>query len=287
MASVKTVAVPSVVAIRKGGLFSSANGVRDMMPNSSAGSDTYSRKKFIQARPDSGNFLDFPQAKPMKISPKYGSARLRIAIMNQGLLFRLSREQGARQMAATRVFAPIPLAPATIMVYSTCHGQDANRKIPDRTDRSPPGFFVPGRDLRYRSGVQQHRGMVALDPGGRAAAQGPAVLSLARRKFRVGVRRLCLGAEPSAGRLRRADPPLPGRRNLCERQVGRLSTAQSVVELAVVRMSAARSGKALPHVASLMADYKFRGGLFRCRRRCRTCGLLRLELGAGLGRAFL
>src|SRR3954471_15423912 len=89
MASAKTVAVPSVVAIRKGGLFSSANGVRDMMPKSKAGSETYSRKKFIQARPDSGSFFDFPQAKPMKISPKYGSARLRIAIMSQGLVLLL------------------------------------------------------------------------------------------------------------------------------------------------------------------------------------------------------
>ena len=32
--------VPSVVAIRNGGLFSSENGVLDMMPNSSAGSET-------------------------------------------------------------------------------------------------------------------------------------------------------------------------------------------------------------------------------------------------------
>ena len=40
MASKKAVTVPSVVAIRNGGLFSSANGVFDMMPNSNAGSDT-------------------------------------------------------------------------------------------------------------------------------------------------------------------------------------------------------------------------------------------------------
>ena len=33
-------AVPSVVAIKNGGLLSSANGVFDMMPNSNAGSDT-------------------------------------------------------------------------------------------------------------------------------------------------------------------------------------------------------------------------------------------------------
>ena len=47
----------------------SENGVSDMMPNSNAGRETYSRKKFIQARPDSGRPLVLPQAKPMKIRP--------------------------------------------------------------------------------------------------------------------------------------------------------------------------------------------------------------------------
>src|ERR1700709_2017559 len=81
MARANALAVPSVVAIKNGGLLSSANGVFDMMPNSRAGSDTYSRKKFIQARPVSGSFLNLPQAKPMKINPKYGSARLRMSTM--------------------------------------------------------------------------------------------------------------------------------------------------------------------------------------------------------------
>jgi hypothetical protein len=36
----KAVTVPSVVAIKNGGLFSSANGVFDMMTNNSAGNDT-------------------------------------------------------------------------------------------------------------------------------------------------------------------------------------------------------------------------------------------------------
>ena len=58
IASTNAVTVPSVVAIRNGGLFSSANGVLDMMPNSSAGSETYSRKKFIQARPGFRQPLD-------------------------------------------------------------------------------------------------------------------------------------------------------------------------------------------------------------------------------------
>ena len=81
MARTKAHIVPSVVAIKNGGLLSSANGVFAMIPKSSAGSETYSRKKFIHANPVSGRLLALPQAKPMKIKPKYGNARLRIAIM--------------------------------------------------------------------------------------------------------------------------------------------------------------------------------------------------------------
>jgi hypothetical protein len=40
IANTNTQTVPIVVAITNGGLLSSENGVRDMMPNSSAGSDT-------------------------------------------------------------------------------------------------------------------------------------------------------------------------------------------------------------------------------------------------------
>jgi len=50
------------------------------------------------------------------------------------------------------------------MVYSTTYDKNPDRQIPDRADRPPPDFFVPGRDLRYRSGIQQHRGVVALHP---------------------------------------------------------------------------------------------------------------------------
>src|SRR3954451_18228855 len=101
MARAKAMAVPSVVAIKNGGLLSSANGVLDMIPNSKAGNETYSRKKFIQARPASGRFLDLPQAKPMKISPKYGKAKLRISIIG-GTSFsscppRIRRSAGRRE----------------------------------------------------------------------------------------------------------------------------------------------------------------------------------------------
>ena len=40
MARTKALTVPKVVAIRNGGLFSSANGVFAMIPNNSAGSET-------------------------------------------------------------------------------------------------------------------------------------------------------------------------------------------------------------------------------------------------------
>ena len=40
MARMNAIMVPSVVAIRNGGLFSSENGVFDVIPNSSAGNDT-------------------------------------------------------------------------------------------------------------------------------------------------------------------------------------------------------------------------------------------------------
>jgi hypothetical protein len=69
------------------------------------------------------------------------------------------------------------------MVYSTSYDKSADRQVSDRTDRPPPDLFLPGRDLRYRSGIQQYRGMVAVDPRGSPAAQGPAVLSSARREF--------------------------------------------------------------------------------------------------------
>src|SRR5882724_549561 len=84
----------------------------------------------------------------------------------------------------------LPLASATIMVYSTGHDQSAHRQISDRADCPPPGVFIPGRDFRYRSGIQQYRGMVVVDSRGASASQGPAVLSLARGKFGTRIRPL-------------------------------------------------------------------------------------------------
>src|SRR6266446_3184905 len=115
------------------------------------------------------------------------------------------------------------------MVYSTRYDKNADRQISDRTDRPPPDFFVPGRDLRYRSGIQQYRGMVVVDPRGRPASQGSAVLSSARREFRI--RRLRFRAEPIARQFRRTDPAFASRRDFREGQIGQLSPAQPVAEL--------------------------------------------------------
>src|SRR3954471_6983615 len=125
----------------------------------------------------------------------------------------------------------MPLASATIMVYSTGYDQSAYRQIPDRADRPPPGVFIPGRDFRYRSGVQQYRGMVVVDPRGRPAAQGSAVLSPARGEFGVRIRRLRLRAEPAAGRFRRTYPAFAGGGDIHKRQVGRLPPTQSLAQL--------------------------------------------------------
>src|SRR3954447_6784179 len=145
------------------------------------------------------------------------------------------------------------------MVYSTTYDKNPDRQIPDRTDRSPPDLFVPRRDLRYRSGIQQHRGMVALDPGGRPAAQGPALLSSARREFRIRIRRLCLGAEPVAGRFRRTDPALAGPRDFRQGQIRQLPAAQSLAEL--IRRPEHDPAKKAPGCRSAFSFVK--GGLFR------------------------
>ena len=66
----------------------------------------------------------------------------------------------------------------------------------------PPGLPVSWRDLQRRPGLRQYRGMVAVDSRGGAALEGPAVLPPLCREHRQPVRRLCLGAESVARRLR-------------------------------------------------------------------------------------
>src|SRR5271169_2458281 len=119
------------------------------------------------------------------------------------------------------------------MVYSTRYDKDAHRQISDRADRPPPDLLVPGRDFRYRSGIQQYRRVVAVDSRRSQASQGSAVLSSARRELGIGIRRLCFRAEPVARRFRRTDPAFPGRRNLRQGQVRQLSSPQSLAELSL------------------------------------------------------
>src|SRR6266850_511349 len=140
------------------------------------------------------------------------------------------RQRGGPAKAKVK-FVRLPLASATMMVYSTRYDKSADRQISDRTDRPPPDLLVPGRDLRYRSGIQQYRGMVVVDPRRCPASQGSAVLSSARREFGIGIRRLRLRAEPIARQFRRADPAFASRRDFREGQVGQLPPAQSFAEL--------------------------------------------------------
>src|ERR1700726_294577 len=107
------------------------------------------------------------------------------------------------------------------MVYSTGYDKSADRQISDWTDRPAPDLFVPGRDLRYRSGIQQYRGMVAVAPRGGPAPQGSAVLAPGCGKCGVEMRRLCPRQERAAEGFGRADPALAGRRDFRQGQVGR------------------------------------------------------------------
>src|SRR3984893_2746637 len=134
----------------------------------------------------------------------------------------------------------MPLASATIMVYSTRYDKSPDRQISNRTDRPSPDLFVPGRDFRHRSGLQQYRGMVVVDPRGEPAPQGSAVLSSARREFGIRIRRLRLRAKFVPRRSRRADPALASRRDFRQGQIGRLSPAQPIAELAFARLVLAK-----------------------------------------------
>src|SRR5258708_11860838 len=128
------------------------------------------------------------------------------------------------------------------MVYSTRYDKSANRQISDWADRTAPDLFVPGRDLRYRSGIQQYRGMVVVDSRRGPAAQGSAVLSSAGREFRNRIRRLCFRTKPFARRFRRADPAFASRRDFRQGQIRQLPPAQTLAELTQAGTTAS-----LPH----------------------------------------
>src|SRR3984893_2556469 len=163
------------------------------------------------------------------------------------------------------------------MVYSTRYDKSADRQISDRTNRPPPDLFVPGRDLRYRPGLQQYRGMVVVDSRGGPAAQGSAVLSSAGREFGIRIRRLRLRAEPVARRFRRTDPAFAGRRDLRQGQIGRLSPAQSLAELEPNRFQRKRRPARAPLCLSIEA--KLTSPPDWRTRACRRGGLARAPCG--------
>src|SRR5271169_4608966 len=84
------------------------------------------------------------------------------------------------------------------------HVNRPQRQVSDWPGGATSGLSVSRCDLRYRSELLEHRGVVPVDPTRSAPGQGSAVLSPARRECRQRVRRLCLGAESRAGYFRRA-----------------------------------------------------------------------------------
>src|SRR5215469_18672323 len=85
-----------------------------------------------------------------------------------------------------------------------------DRQVRNRRDRQAPGLPLPRGHLRRRSRIRQYRGMVQLDSGRGAAAQGPALLSPAGREFGDHLHGLCLGAESAARQRERSGAPSPG-----------------------------------------------------------------------------
>src|SRR4029079_5962720 len=107
----------------------------------------------------------FPAGKPDENYPEIRQRQIENLDHGQNVFFFVfASNQALGGPAATGLIRRLPLASATILVYSTIYDKNADRQISDRADRSPPDFFIPGRDLRYRSGIQQYRGMVAFDP---------------------------------------------------------------------------------------------------------------------------
>src|SRR5215467_4806150 len=127
-----------------------------------------------------------------------------------------------------------PLASAAVLVYFRAHRKSARRQIPDRPDRPPPGLSVSGRDLRHRSGIQQHRRMVRIYPRRPPTAQGSAVLPPVRRERRNRIHRLCVGAESPARHVRRAGAPPAGGRGVRKGRIRQLSPPQRRSELATL-----------------------------------------------------
>ena len=134
-----------------------------------------------------------------------------------------------------------PQRRALILDYAHGHEQNPYRPIQSRPGGPAPPVSVPRRGLRYRSGIQQYRGVVPIHPGRGAPAQGPAVLSSVRGERGERVHRLCVGAESAAGHFRRAGAPSAGRRGVRKGSRWRLPAAGLVTELTATIGTSRRS----------------------------------------------
>src|SRR3954465_7649384 len=131
-----------------------------------------------------------------------------------------------------RVTAFDPLAYAAILgLCRSEHGQNAQREVQDRPGGSSPPVSVYRCRVRHRSGVQQYRGVVPVDPGGGSAAQGPAILSLVRRECGERIHRVRVRAESLARHVGGTGAPSSGRRGVRAGREGKLPTAQLTAEL--------------------------------------------------------
>src|SRR5690606_262920 len=88
------------------------------------------------------------------------------------------------------------------------------REVPDRRHCPAPHISFPRRHLRRRPHLLQHGGVVAGHPPRCPPAEGPALLSPARRERGDDLRRPPVGAEPAARRQRQAGRAPAGRRVL-------------------------------------------------------------------------
>ena len=156
--------------------------------------------------------------------------------------------------------------------------------------------------------LQQHQRVVGVDPRGKPAAQGPAVLPPARRERDLLLRGLRLGAEPGARRLGRPGRPSGGLRDVRRAARGRplrprrppALTAPSTsprtaarsprpavradhVVAVVLRAPSRRRGSAARGAASRAAGRRRQRRSPAAARRCRAPGWRRRRSGRGIG----
>src|SRR3990172_1096810 len=125
-------------------------------------------------------------------------------------------------------------------------GDSARGEVQDRPSGPPPLVPVPRRDLRRGPNLQQHRGVVAGDPGRAPAAQGSALLSPPGGERDQLLHRLRLRAESAARRGGRPHRPSAGGRAVRRTQERPLRAAPPGVELTRSPRPSAGSEKERP-----------------------------------------